>query len=98
MKLLSMPAKIIKVMTTALAAFVLLAIVAWAVSNKLDSSNFGKFVITLPDGARVYVIHEQWGLHEEEISVTLNPDGCLPPNPVTDFIDTFGSENSLVYS
>jgi hypothetical protein len=71
-----------------------------AISNRLNSSNFGKKEITLPNGSKVYVIHEQWGMHSlgNQISVTRNPDGCLPPNPATDYIDTYGDGQSIVYS
>jgi hypothetical protein len=77
---------------------VLLAAAAWTLSNWFGSSNFGKAVIPLGDGSRVYVVHESWGLHEDELSVTRNPDGCVPPDPVTDFIDTYGDGSRLIYS
>jgi hypothetical protein len=67
-------------------------------SNWSESSNFGKREITLANGSKVYVIHEQWGLHENEISVTRNPDGCMPPNPATDYIDTYGDGETIAYS
>ena len=67
-------------------------------SNYLGSSNFGKAVITLSDGSKVFVIHEQWGLHDERLSVTQNPDGCSPSNPDTDYIDQYGDGENLIYS
>lgn len=82
----------------------LTCVLLWALwrglSNRLDSSNFGKAEITLANGVRVYVIHEQWGRHSsgDEISVTRNPDGCVPPNPATDYIDTYGDGHSIAYS
>lgn len=44
------------------------------------------------------MIHESWGLHSDELSVTQNPDGCVPPDPSTDYIDTYGDGTNLVYS
>ncbi len=79
-------------------------VLMWAswrgLSNRLDSSNFGKAEITLANGVKVYVIHEQWGWHSsgDEISLTRNPDGCVPPNPATDYIDTYGDGHSITYS
>jgi hypothetical protein len=70
----------------------------YAMRNWLESSNFGKAVISLENGSKVYVIRESWGLHSDEISVTQNPDGCLPPNPARDYIDTYGDGHSLIYS
>jgi hypothetical protein len=76
-----------------------LLVTAWyALSNWLDSSNFGKVAINLNNGTRAYVIHESWGLQSNELSITLNSDGCLPPNPATDYIDTYGDGESLIYS
>jgi hypothetical protein len=77
---------------------VLALAVGYAISNWLGSSRFGKVAIPIGNGATVYVVHESWGLHSDEISVTLNPDGCVPPNPATDYIDTYGDGHSLVYS
>jgi len=70
----------------------------WALSNKLGASKFGRSTVVLENGAQVYVVRESWGLHSEELSITQNPDGCLPPNPTTDYIDKFGDGHSLVYS
>jgi hypothetical protein len=88
----------------AVAAVALLAVAAalgaiiHGLDNWFDASNFGKIIIQLHDGSRVYVIHEQWGLHSDEISITQNPDGCVPPNPQTDFIDQYGSGGPIVYA
>jgi hypothetical protein len=69
-------------------------------SNRSQSSNFGKEEITVANGSKVYVVHEQWGWHNSgnEISVTRNPDGCTPPNPATDYIDTYGDGETITYS
>jgi hypothetical protein len=78
----------------------LLSALWWGLSNRSASSNFGKAEILLPNGVKVYVIHEQWGWHSsgDEISITRNPDGCVPPNPATDYIDTYGDGHSIAYS
>lgn len=67
-------------------------------SNYLGASNFGKATVTLSDGSKVYVIHEQWGLHEDRIFITQNSDGCLPANPQTDYIDEYGDGRKIVYA
>jgi hypothetical protein len=69
-------------------------------SNRSQSSNFGKEEITVANGSKVYVVHEQWGWHNSgnEISVTRNPGGCTPPNPATDYIDTYGDGETITYS
>jgi hypothetical protein len=97
----SMPASKSKVILLLVVGTCVLLWALWrGLSNRLDSSNFGKAEITLANGAKVYVIHEQWGWHSSgnEISVTRNPDGCVPPNPATDYIDTYGDGKTLVYS
>jgi hypothetical protein len=66
--------------------------------NYLSSPNFGIASITLRDGSKIFVKHEQWGLHEDELSVTRNSDGCVPPSRESDFIDTYGDGNTLIYS
>lgn len=73
---------------------------ARGLANWLHSSRFGKREITLATGSKLFVIREEWGWHSSgsEISLTRNPDGCIPPNPDTDYIDTYGDGQSLVYS
>lgn len=93
-----MQAKSSKIITLVTAVCALLATGAWAISNKLGASDFGEETIMLPNGVKVYVVRESWGLHADEISLTMNPDGCLPPKPATDYIDTYGDGQSLVYS
>lgn len=87
-----------QIITGIIVICLLLTAAAFALSNWFGSSNFGKAVISMKDGSKVYVIHEQWGLHEDEISITQNTDGCKPPDPNTDYIDTQGDGESLVYS
>lgn len=82
----------------ALAVCVLLVGAFLCLVNYLESPNFGVASITLRDGSKVYVVHEQWGLHEDELSVTQNRDGCVPPSPETDYIDTYGDGSTLIYS
>jgi len=79
---------------------VLVCALLYALSNWLGSSNFGRIEIMMNNGLKVYVVREQWGLHSSgnEISVTRNPDGCIPPNPATDYIDTYGDGQSILYS
>ncbi|HWW15085.1 MAG TPA: hypothetical protein VN310_10530 [Candidatus Dormibacteraeota bacterium] len=88
------------VLIAATVACALLYVLWSGFSNWSESSNFGKEQITLPNGSKVYFVHEQWGLHSSgnEISVTLNPDGCMPPNPATDYIDTYGDGETIAYS
>jgi hypothetical protein len=96
-----MPARRSKVILLFVALTCVLLWTLWcALSNRLDSSNFGRAEIALANGVRVYVIHEHWGWHSsgDEISVTRNPDGCVPPNPATDYIDTYGDGHSIAYS
>ncbi len=75
-----------------------LAIVAKGVSNYASSSNFGQMTIRLPNGSQVFVVHEQWGLHSDQLYVTQDSDGCRPPDPRTDFIDRYGDGKTLIYS
>jgi hypothetical protein len=94
-----MPSKNGKIILAAAAVGCALLYALWCgFSNWSESSNFGKEEITLANGSKVYVIHEQWGLHSDEISVTRNPDGCTPPNPATDYIDTYGDGETIAYS
>ncbi len=78
---------------------VLFGVAGWLFwSNWLESSNFGQIAITLRDGSKVYVIHESWGLNSNQISLRLHPNGCAPPNPSIDYIDTGQNGNMLIYS
>jgi hypothetical protein len=94
-----MPANRSKVFLLAAALICVLLVAIWyGLNNWLGSSNFGKLAISAGGGSTVYVVRESWGLHSDEISLTRNPDGCVPPNPATDYIDTYGDGQSLVYS
>lgn len=68
------------------------------ISNWMYSSNFGRLVIKLQNGKRIYVVRESRGLNGEILSVTENPDGCTPANPATDYIEDGPSDNTILYT
>lgn len=55
---------------------ILLGLWNWSLSSK-----FGKIAIPLRNGTTVYAIRESWGLGSEKLSITRNPDGCVPSDP-----------------
>jgi len=65
--------------------------------NLPHSSRYGKEVIALPDGSKVYAMQEKWGLHYSRLSITQNPSGCQPANPDTDYIFNDIINNIMVY-
>ena len=50
------------------------------------SSSYSRDVIRLADGSKVYVILEEWALHDKLLFITQNSCGCMPANPDTDYI------------
>ena len=50
------------------------------------SSSYSRDVIRLADGSKVYVMLEEWALHDKLLFITQNPCGCRPANPDTDYI------------
>jgi hypothetical protein len=86
------------IVIAALLVCVLLAGGVWALFNWWESSSFGRVILSMGDGSKVYVVRESWGLHTDQISVTQNSDCCRPPNPASDYIDTYGDGHKLTYS
>lgn len=86
-----------KLLFLAIAGVIVVALFV-GISNWLDSSRFGKVKVTAGNGTPIYLIHESWGLHSDQISITRNPDGCVPPDPVNDYIDTYGDGHTVIYS
>jgi hypothetical protein len=71
----------------------LVAFAKWSVSGQ-----FGKVVIPLRSGSNVYVIREARGLSSEQLSITSNPDGCIPADPANDFIESNPGKTEVLYS
>jgi hypothetical protein len=68
------------------------------ISNWMYSSNFGRLVIKLENGKRIYAVRESRGLNGEILSFTENPDGCMPANPATDYIEDRPTDNTILYA
>lgn len=64
--------------------------------NWFQSSNYGRSVISLSNGTKVYAVRQQ-GRHRRQLSLTLSSDGCKPANPETDYIVTNEAATVLVY-
>lgn len=79
-------------------AIVLSAVVASPIGlrNWFQSSNYGRSVIRLADGTKVYAVRQQWG-HRRQLYWTLDSDGCRPADPDTDYIETNEEVTVLVY-
>ena len=73
------------------------ALLAWrGFASASLSSRFGKMEIRLPDGSRLYAKRESWGLHTQRLSVSQNPDPCVPADPKTDYIND--DADAIIYS
>ena len=79
-------------------AIVLSAVVASTIGlrNWFLSSNYGRSVIKLADGTKVFAVRQEWG-HRRQLHWTLDPHGCRPANPDTDYIQTNEAATVLVY-
>jgi hypothetical protein len=71
----------------------LITVASWLVSNE-----FGKVVITLRDGSKIYAVREARGLSYEQISLTRNSDGCISADPDNDYIRENPAESAILYS
>ena len=64
--------------------------------NWFQSSNFGRSVIRLADGTKIYAVRQTWG-HRRQIFLTLDPDGCKTADPNTDYILMNEADTVIVY-
>jgi hypothetical protein len=71
--------------------------VAGAFWNWSLSSKFGRVTISLGDGLTVFAVRESWGLSSEQLSITRNPDGCVPADPANDYIFRNPADTSVLY-
>jgi hypothetical protein len=74
-------------------AVVVLGLWNWSLSSK-----FGRVAIPLRSGVTVYAVRESWGLGSEQLSITRNPDGCVPADPTKDYIFRNPADASLLYA
>lgn len=94
-----MPVRISKRVLTSILTLLGISIIAVAaLANWSLSSKFGKVEIPLRDGSKIYAIRESWGLSSEQLSLTRNPDGCIPADAANDYVYRNPSDNSLLYS
>lgn len=56
------------------------------IENRLNSSSYGKEVIRIANGTKVYAIRESWGLHFNQFYLSQSNCGCDPANSDTDYI------------
>jgi hypothetical protein len=61
------------------------------------SSKFGRVAISLPNGSTIYAVRESWGLSSEQLSITRNPDGCVPADPANDYVLKNPADTSVLY-
>jgi hypothetical protein len=62
------------------------------------SSKFGRIAISLRDGSTIYAVRESWGLSSEQLSITRNPDGCVPADPANDYVFRNPADTSVLYA
>jgi hypothetical protein len=73
-------------------AALLAALWNWSMSSK-----FGRVAIPLASGSTVYAVRESWGLGSEQLSITRNPDGCVPADPANDYVFRNPADDSVLY-
>jgi len=64
--------------------------------NWFQSSGYSRVVIGLSDDTKVYAVQQLRG-HRRQIYLTLDPDGCRPGDPKTDYIFPNESFTVVVY-
>jgi hypothetical protein len=87
------PITVTVLMLCGVAVVVLAVLWNWSLSSK-----FGRIAIPLRDGSTIYAVRESWGLSSEQLSITRNPDGCVPANPAKDYIFRNPADTSVVYA
>jgi hypothetical protein len=66
------------------------------IENWSMSSNYGKEVIRLANGTKVYAIRESWGFHFNQFYLRQNNCGCEPSKSDSDYILDINS-SALLY-
>lgn len=61
------------------------------------SSKFGRAAIPVGNGVTVYAVRESWGLGSEQLSITRNPDGCIPADSAIDYVFRNPGDDSVLY-
>jgi len=86
-----------RMLLSGLLFLVIVASTAVALWNWSLSSKFGRVAIPLSNGTIVYAVRESWGLGSEKLSITRNPDGCIPADPENDYIFRNPADTSVLY-
>jgi hypothetical protein len=75
------------------AVVTLAALWNWSLSSK-----FGKIAIPLQDGSTIHAVRESWGLSSEQLSLTRNPDGCIPADSSNDYVYRNPADAMVLYA
>lgn len=81
-----------------LSFFVFVALGTTFVARFFVRGEYGQVRLRLRNGKTLYLVREARGLSSEVLYLTRNPDGCISPDPSSDYVELNPARPELIYS